>query len=363
VAITGSAGKTTTKELCAAILGAVASPLATTGNLNNRIGLPATAFCVDDRHTHAVLEAGMSVRGEIAELARIAEPDVAIVTNIGVAHAAGVGGRLADVAREKGALFAGLAPGGIAIVNVDDRAAVERAEVSGAATKVGFGRASGARYRIEACESRGGGGSHVVVSRDGEPIAVDLPILGEAAGLDFAAALAAADAAVGRPVPAATIHSISFHPVAGRGAVRHLGSDVLLVDDTYNANPSSVRNALEGLAEIGRVESRRTVAILGEMRELGAVAEAEHTAMGDAIVAAGVALVIGAGGLVDLTLARAARGGVETIRGASTEHAAERAVAAIRPHDVVLVKGSRGVALERVVEQIVRAVGLPEGAR
>jgi UDP-N-acetylmuramoyl-tripeptide--D-alanyl-D-alanine ligase len=139
--------------------------------------------------------------------------------------------------------------------------------------------------------------------------------------------------------------------------VRHLGRDVLLVDDTYNANPASVRTALAGLAEIGRVESRRTVAILGEMRELGAVAEAEHTAMGDAIVSAGVSLVIGSGGLVDLTLARAAIGGVATIRGTSSADAARHAVTAIRPRDVVLVKGSRGVALERVVEEIVRAVG------
>jgi UDP-N-acetylmuramoyl-tripeptide--D-alanyl-D-alanine ligase len=363
LAITGSAGKTTTKELCATILGAVSACLATRGNLNNRIGLPATAFCVEAGHTYAVLEAGMSMPGEIAELARIAEPDVAIVTNIGVAHAGGVGGALADVAREKGALFAGLAPGGVAIVNVDDRAAVERAEVSGAQTKIGFGRGAGARYRIESCESRGGGEAYVVVVRDGERIEVELPILGEAAALDFAAALAAADAALRTPVAVATLRSIWFLPVAGRGAVRRLGDDVLLVDDTYNANPASVRNALAGLAEIGRVESRRTVAVLGEMRELGAVAEAEHTAVGDALVSAGVALVIGSGGLVDLALARAAEGGIETIRGTSTADAAQRAVAAIRPRDVVLVKGSRGVALERVVDEIVRAVGLPEGAR
>jgi UDP-N-acetylmuramoyl-tripeptide--D-alanyl-D-alanine ligase len=357
VAITGSAGKTTTKELCASILGAVGPSLATTGNLNNRIGLPATAFCVEAAHRFVVLEAGMSLPGEIAELARIAEPDVAIVTNIGVAHAAGVGGSLADVAREKGALYLGLGVEGVAIVNVDDRAAVDRAERSPASTRVGFGRGASARYRIESCESRGGGGSRVVVVRDGERIEVDLPILGDAAALDFAAALAAADAAAGEPISREALARVAFHAIAGRGAARLLGRDVLLVDDTYNANPSSMRNALAGLAEIGRVESRRTVAVLGEMRELGAVAEAEHTAIGDALVSAGVSLVIGSGGLVDLTLARAARGGVATIRGASTAEAAQHAVAAIRPRDVVLVKGSRGVALERVVEEIVRAVG------
>jgi UDP-N-acetylmuramoyl-tripeptide--D-alanyl-D-alanine ligase len=358
VAITGSAGKTTTKELCASILAAVGTCLATTGNLNNRIGLPATAFCVDTAHRFVILEAGMSVRGEIAELARIAEPDVAVVTNIGVAHAGGVGGALTDVAREKGALYAGLAADGVAIVNVDDPAAVERAERSGARTIVGFGRGAAARYRIEACASRGGGGAHVVVVRDGGRVEVDLPILGEAAGIDFAAALAAADVAAGKHISAELFSSIAFHAVAGRGAVRRLGRDVLLVDDTYNANPASVRNALAGLAEIGRVESRRTVAILGEMRELGTVAEAEHTAIGDALVSAGVSLVIGSGGLVDLALARAASGGVATIRGTSSADAAQHAVAAIRPRDVVLVKGSRGVALERVVEEIVRAVGV-----
>jgi UDP-N-acetylmuramoyl-tripeptide--D-alanyl-D-alanine ligase len=363
VAITGSAGKTTTKELCASILGAVGACLPTVGNLNNRIGLPATAFCVEPAHRFVVLEAGMSLPGEIAELARIAEPDVAVVTNIGVAHAGGVGGALADVAREKGALYAGLAPNGSAIVNVDDAAAVERAERSSARNVVGFGRGGAARYRIEACESRGGGGAHVVVVRDRDRIAVDLPILGEAAALDFAAALAASDAAVGAPISLDVLSRIQFRAVAGRGAARLLGRDVLLIDDTYNANPASVRNALTGLAEIGRVESRRTIAILGEMRELGAVSESEHTAIGDAVVAAGVSLVIGSGGLVDLTLERAAKGGVATIRGASTSDAARHAVAEIRPHDVVLVKGSRGVALERVVDEIVRAVGVAGGAR
>ncbi len=235
---------------------------------------------------------------------------------------------------------------------------------SGARNVVGFGRGAAARYRIDACESRGGGGAHVVIVRDVDRIAVDLPILGEAAALDFAAALAAADAALGAPISLDILSRIQFRAVAGRGAVRLLGRDVLLVDDTYNANPASVRNALAGLAEIEDVvESRRTVAILGEMRELGATSEAEHAAVGDAVVAAGVSLVIGSGGLVDLTLERAAKGGIATIRGSSTSDAARHAVAEIRPHDVVLVKGSRGVALECIVDEIVRAVGVAGGAR
>ena len=122
VAITGSAGKTTTKELCAALLAVLAPCHATAGNLNNRIGLPAVVFGLEAHHRFAVLEMGMSVRGEIAALVEVAPPDVSVITNIGLAHAEGVGGGRADVAHEKGALFAALSTAGVAVANADDAA-------------------------------------------------------------------------------------------------------------------------------------------------------------------------------------------------------------------------------------------------
>lgn len=364
VAITGSAGKTTTKELCAAILGAVEPCLATAGNLNNRIGLPAMALCAGDER-FLVLEAGMSVPGEIAELGRIAEPDVAVVTNIGLAHAEGVGGTRADVAREKGALYASLGPSGVAIVNADDDAAMaERARTTSRAET--FGRAASASYRLVERTSLGAGGSRVVLERAGDRLDLDLAIVGEAAAIDLAAALAAADAANGAPIDVDVVRRglARLAAIGGRGELRRLADDTLVLDDTYNANPGSMNNALLSLAEIGRAERRRTVAVLGEMKELGPSAPSEHAAIGDRLAEAGIAVALGCGGLIDLALGRAASRGVAVVKAASTAEAAARAVEVVRARDVVLVKGSRSVGAERVVEALVRARGLAsEGTR
>jgi len=357
--VTGSAGKTTTKELCAALLRTAAPCIATQGNLNNRIGLPATAFCVEPAHRFAVLEAGMSVTGEIAELARIAEPDVAVVTNVGVAHAEGVGGGRAGVAREKGALYEALGPEGIAIANADDDAATGQLARTVARRAESFGRAATAQYRLLERTPLGARGSRVVVDRHRERIELTLPLVGEAAAIDFVAALAAAEAALGELLSHdALVNALAgAATLAGRGALRRLHDDTLVLDDSYNANPASVRNALRSLAELGQAESRRTVAVLGEMKELGPTSPREHEALGDEIAAAGVALAVGCGGLIDLALDRAAARGVAVIKAKTTDEAAERAASSVAPRDVVLVKGSRSVGAERVVDALARAHG------
>ena len=362
VAITGSAGKTTTKELCAAMLRTVGECHATAGNLNNRIGLPAVALATGESVRFAVLEAGMSLRGEIAALASIAEPDVAVITNVGVAHAEGVGGTRADVAREKGALFEALGDDGVAIVNADDDAAMSQLARTHARRVESFGLHDGATYRLADRTSLGVRGSRIRVTRHGEALEVDLPLVGEVAAVDFVAALAAADAAYGAPIAAANVaRALAEHAAlghgAGRGAIRRLGDGTLLIDDSYNANPASVRAALRSLAEIGRAESRRTVAVLGEMKELGQSEAEEHDAIGAAIAEAGVAVAIGCGGLIDLALDRASRAGVTVIKSANTDLAAKEADALVRPTDVVLVKGSRSVGTERVVLALVRTRG------
>jgi len=358
VAITGSAGKTTTKELCAVLLGAIGTCAASAGNLNNRIGLPAVALAVEPAHRFVVLEAGMSVVGEIAELARIAEADVAVITNIGVAHAAGVGGTRADVAREKGALYAALGERGVAIVNADDDEAMKQRARTAARAET-FGLAASAEYRLVERTPLGARGSRVVVERTGERLVLDLPLVGEAAAIDLVAAIAACDAAYGEKIDGRTIAEAlaQLHAIDGRGALRRLGDGTLVLDDTYNANPASVRNALRSLAEIGRAESRRTVAVLGEMKELGPSASKEHESIGDDIAAARVAVAVGCGGLIDRALDRAASRGVRVIKAASTDDAAARALEVVQARDVVLVKGSRSVGAERVVEALVRARG------
>lgn len=352
VAITGSAGKTTTKELTAALLGEIAPTHATAGNLNNRIGMPAVVFGLEPSHRFAVLEMGMSLPGEIDAMAAIARPDVAIVTNVLVAHAEGVGGR-EGVMREKGGVYRALGEGGVAIVNADDAFVVRAASV--APSRVTFGLSEGADVCLRSREARGVLGSHIVLSRPssrgGAELHVDLPLPGEAAAVDFAAALAAAEAASGEVFDEARIRrAVSRVRLEGRATVATLGGDIVLLDDTYNANPGSMRAALATLGELA--EGRRRIAILGEMKELGALAEEEHVALGDAIADTGIDLVVGCGGLVSLALDRASDRKIAVIRAGSTDEAARVAADLVRPGDAVLVKGSRSVGTERVVRRL-----------
>lgn len=357
VAVTGSAGKTTTKELTAALLGAVAPCHATAGNLNNRIGVPAVVFALEESAHFAVLEMGMSVPGEIAAVASVARPDVAIVTNVGVAHAEGVGGR-EGVLREKRAVYEALEEGGVAVVNVDDEWTRRAAEASRGSRVLGFGRDASATYRLLDRLPLGPAGAKVTLARPSGSVTVTLPLPGEAAAIDLAAALAAQEAASGVVLdPAALDAALAKVRLPGRAQVRTLGDGTLVVDDTYNANPASVRAALAALAEVG--PGRRRVAVLGEMKELGDLAPAEHEALGVAIAEAGVALVIGCGGLVGRALARAAAlaPSIVVVDAPSTEEAARAAAREIQAGDVVLVKGSRSVGAERVVAELVRGRG------
>jgi len=346
VAITGSAGKTTTKELTAALLGTIGKTHFTAGNLNNRIGMPAMVFCLDDTHRFAVLEMGMSVPGEMAAMARIARPDVAVVVNVLLAHAEGVGGR-EGVMREKGAVYRALREDGVAIVNADDDFARRATDGMVAKYKVSFGVAADASVRLVR-RTLEHAGSRIVVQAFARELTVTLPVPGEVAAIDFVAALAAEEAASGECLSSERIdHALAGLRVRGRGDVQVLGGNTLVLDDTYNANPGSMRAALSTLAEISA--GRRRVVVLGEMKELGAFAEDEHRALGDAIADAGVSLAIGCGGLISLALERARARGVETIDAPSTAAAAHEAVARIHDGDAVLVKGSRSVGAEKVV--------------
>jgi UDP-N-acetylmuramoyl-tripeptide--D-alanyl-D-alanine ligase len=352
VAITGSAGKTTTKELCAALLTALGPCHKALGNLNNRIGLPAVVLGLEPHHRFGVLEMGMSVKGEIAALCQIAPPDVAVLTNVGVAHAEGVGGSRADVAREKGAIFAALSRDGTAVANADDQAALGELARTDASSAVTFGRAENASYRLVDREALGERGSRVVVSRPDRkpPLEAIVPLVGEAAAIDFVAALAAVEAA-GSSMLTAEIVSEALAGVTapeGRATVRAM-EDIVILDDTYNANPASVRAALATLAELARARGGRAVAVLGEMKELGARAAEEHAAIGDALAEAGVALAIGCGGLARLALERAAGRGVAIVDAPDVAGAASEAVARAQAGDVILVKGSRSVGAEAVV--------------
>jgi UDP-N-acetylmuramoyl-tripeptide--D-alanyl-D-alanine ligase len=353
VAITGSAGKTTTKELAAALFGAVGRTHHTAGNLNNRVGVPFVVLGLETDHRFAILEMGMSLPGELDAITSFARPDISVVTNVGLAHAEGVGGP-DGVMHEKAAVYRALHVEGVAIVNADDERAMRAASTTRAKTVVTFGAAEGATYRIVRREPRGQAGSRVVLATPGRELTVDLPLPGAAAAIDLAAALAAQETASGVLLPAETIESelVSGRvELIGRATVKHLGHDIVVLDDTYNANPASMRVALATLAEIAG--DRRRVAILGEMKELGTHAETEHLALGDVIASSGITLAIGCGGLISRALERAAALGVLCVVAASTEEATHEAVARVRPSDAVLVKGSRSVGAERAVAALI----------
>jgi UDP-N-acetylmuramoyl-tripeptide--D-alanyl-D-alanine ligase len=356
VAITGSNGKTSTKEMCAAILGLRAPCLATAGNLNNEYGLPLTLLRREPRHESVVVELGMNHRGEIARLAAIARPTVGALTNVGTAHIEHLGSREA-IGEEKGDLIAALPPGGVAVLNADD--AIANAQASRTRARVlRFGRGEAADVRAESLRERAAGYAFALRTPEGSAT-VEIAGLAETSVYN---ALAAAAAALGAGTPLADLAPglARYAPVRGRLTPLVLDGDVLLVDDTYNANPQSMEVALRALAAPRGESGFRRIAVLGDMGELGAESERAHRATGALAARLGFDLLVAVGAHAG-DVAEAARaaglGGARVHVENDAERAADRVLAELRPRDRVLVKGSRSMRMERVVDRIARARG------
>jgi UDP-N-acetylmuramoyl-tripeptide--D-alanyl-D-alanine ligase len=344
VAVTGSSGKTTSKEMLASILSKTAPGLKTEGNFNNLVGLPLTLFRLAPEHRWAVLEMGMSARGEIARLAEIALPDVGVITNIGPAHLATLHG-LDGVARAKGELFAALRAGGTAVINADDER-VAQLPVANGVRRLLYGFAENAEVRAEDVAVAGSTVSFRLVLPDGA-WPVNLAVAGRH---NIGNALAAAAAAVALMVPTEAILGglESFRGGHGRMEVIELGNGAVLIEDTYNANPLSVRAALVALDEMG--ESGRRFAVLGDMLELGAEAADLHRQIG-AEAAQRCDFLFLLGEMAGETAAGARQQGMPAERVqivASHVEAAERLRALLQSGDRLLVKGSRGMRMEKV---------------
>lgn len=352
VGITGSAGKTTTKELLRSALEATgASVHATVGNLNNRIGVPMTLLGLSDSHELAVVEMGTSEVGEIAKLAAIAAPDVAIVTSIALSHAAGIGD-VEDVAVEKGALFRALAPDGVAVVNMDDPRVVEQA--TRVARTLTYGTHAGASHRLVACDlDERGARIAIAAGHDSSPIGARLGIPSEVAALNAAGALAVVSA-LGLDVAQAA-SGLDIRGAGSRMEPHVLASGALLLDDTYNANPRSMAAAIASASHLAVHRGGSLIVVLGEMRELGSHTDAAHEDVGQLVVDARATRFVGVGDAMKKALAVATRHGIHTAHHAASNDAA-RDVGPLAAHDVVLVKGSRSMRMERVV----RALGVTE---
>jgi UDP-N-acetylmuramoyl-tripeptide--D-alanyl-D-alanine ligase len=364
IAITGSAGKTTTKTVLARVLDAMAPGTvhATAGNLNNDVGVPMTLFGLAASHHYAVVEVGTNARGEIANLAKIAAPDAGVLTLVAAAHTEGLGS-IDDVAVEKGELLAALPAGGLAVANADDERAVAQLGRTMAKTMRTYGFSGKADYRVEVVTTRGAKGNRlrVVRPRPEEPVEIESPLLGEAGALAVTASLAVAEWAIGRAAKAEELEA-ALSPLAaqddGRLSLVPLADGTLVIDDSYNANPASMQASLRAAVDIAAREKRRLVVVLGEMRELGPVSPREHDLLGQSVARLEVAEVIGVGGEAERVTRAAAGAGKSACFAKNAEEAAAAVLSRVLPGDVVLVKGSRGVATEKVV----RALSLSRGA-
>ncbi len=357
LAITGSTGKTTTKEMAAAFLETRGPVLKTRGNLNNQWGLPLTLLGLRPRHQAAVLELGMSAAGELRALSGIARPDVAVITNVAPVHLEFFSS-VDAIAAAKGEILEGLRPGGAAVLNGDD-ARVRRIGESFAGEVVWFG----SDRRFEVCAEAWRGTIHGMrfdLRIGGRKLDVALPLPGRHFVTSFLAAAAAADR-LGVDAEAIVAAAARIEAAPGRGRVHRLDQGVTLLDDSYNANPVAVEAAVAALA-LGPVGRR--VAFLGDMLELGPAAPELHRQVGAAVAAQLDELV--AVGPLARHLAEGARQGGLSASSVATFDTSEQAAAAasglVHPGDSVLVKGSRGIAMERVVAALVAHLGHPRPA-
>jgi len=348
VGVTGSNGKTTTKEMLALALGGREQALCSQANHNNHIGVPETLLRIQPTHRFAVVEMGVNHFGEMEPLARASRPDVALITNIGPTHLEAFGDE-AGVAREKAVMLRHLAPGGLAVLHADDRwsRALARDHAGRTAT---FGFRRGARWRATRVRQAA---DHVrfVVERTGHEVM--LPAAGRCQVSNALAAIAVA-AELGIPLADVADRLAAFEPPKWRMEIRKAGP-LTLVLDCYNANPASTRAALDELRR--RPCPGRRVAVLGDMLELGERTPAAHRAAGKAAAEAGVGLLCAVGDHGALLAAGAVEGGIreadiKVFPASARAEVARWLCGQLRPADTVLFKGSRGMRLEEVADAV-----------
>ena len=343
VAITGSAGKTTTKEAIAAALSAKFNVLKSQGNLNNAFGLPLQLLRVEPEHEYAVVEMGMNHLGEIAALCRIAAPDWGVVTNVGNAHVENFTEGQAGIARAKYELIAALPASGVAFLNCSDLYVAQFGrDFRGKVVYFGAGPC-GDPAILEVKEDTSG--LHVLYRADSHEGRFTLNLLGAHNAQNAIAGLAVAlQAGVGLDAAVAAIEQLT--PGSKRGEVLEIDGATIL-NDSYNSNPEALRSMIATLAAR---PAKRRILVAGEMLELGEHSQALHAACGKAAAEAGLDLIVGVRGNAQHLAAAACWGGVASIFLADAAAAGEWLAKNIQPGDVVLVKGSRGVQLERAIE-------------
>jgi UDP-N-acetylmuramoyl-tripeptide--D-alanyl-D-alanine ligase len=346
IGVTGSAGKTTTKEAVAQVLAARFKVLKSAGNLNNAFGLPLQLLKLEREHEVAVIEMGMNHAGEIAALAKIAEPEWGVVSNVGPVHLEFFPDGIAGIARAKYELIEALPKDGVAILNFDDPYVCLFAKGMGARAVL-FGMGEGADVRAVHVAELGAEGVVFTVEANGERASVQLKMLGRHNVSNALAAIAVGlRSGMKLDECAATVGQMQAGDKRGevlewRGAT--------LINDCYNSNPAALNAMVDSLMAI---PAERHVVVAGEMLELGPEAQALHAACGARMADRGVEFVLGVRGAAEAMVEAAKAQGAEALFVAGPEEAGDWLVANMRAGDVVLLKASRGVRLEKALAVI-----------
>lgn len=357
VAITGSSGKTTTKEMTRHVIEAAFRVHASRGNLNNLYGCPLSILEMGDEHQVSVLEMGMSYHGELARLAEIADPDIGVLTNVTGAHLAHFSS-LDDVAAAKAELFEGMRDNSIGIFNNDDeRCRRIMATFKGYGFTFGIDRPSdltAADYRMDGLDGASFEVRHAHNGRS-HRVHVSTRFTGVHHVYNALAALSAGYM-LGIDLESMAARLTNLAPLVMRGQVVRLKESVRILDDSYNSNPSAMRYALQVLREASPAAAGgRKILVFGDMLELGEGELKAHRELGPAISDCGADIVVTVGKLAGAVLPDA--GGIETHRFKESAEAARFVAELARPGDLFLVKGSRGVALEKIVTAIKQRFG------
>jgi UDP-N-acetylmuramoyl-tripeptide--D-alanyl-D-alanine ligase len=346
IGVTGSAGKTTTKEAVAQVLGARFRVLKSQGNLNNAFGLPLQLLKLEDEHEVAVIEMGMNHGGEITALAKIAEPNWAVVSNVAPVHMEFFPDGLAGIARAKYELVQSLPADGIAVLNFDDPYVKDFGRGMGKrAVYYGFGE--GADLRAVDVVELGADGGAFVVEANGERAEVRLQLLGRH-NVPNALSAIATGLQSGMPLQDCAIAVGQLRAGDKRGEVLEWHG-ATIINDSYNSNPRALDAMVDALMAM---PGKRHIVVAGEMLELGPEAEALHTACGRRMAERGVTLVVGVRGVAEALVRGAHEAGVKAEFLKDAEAAGEWLQQNLQPEDVVLLKASRGVRLERALARL-----------
>lgn len=348
VALTGSVGKTTTKDMVAAVLGERFRVLKTEGNLNNDIGVPMTLLRLSREHQIAVLELGMNHAGEIDYLSALAEPDVMLVTNVGDSHIEHFGSR-EKILEAKAEIFHHAKPGGLAILNGDDPLLRTLESRLGAFHTVWCGSGADLDYRAEELSSDGSSRISCKVKTPYSYYPVEIPALGEHMIYPTLMAVAVAEhfGLTPEEIAAGILH---FAPTKMRMNILHRQNGITILNDTYNANPQSMRAAV---GVLGGANGAYKVAVLGDMFELGPLAPALHAGVGEYLGKAGVDCLVAVGELARHIYDAAKHALVPEVHYCPTKEAAHVVLdGVVRRDATILVKASRGMAFEELVEYL-----------